>query len=173
VTGYQVLERMPAAMRRRTIVLTAVSEKQRQAVNANHLHGLLRKPFELDELIDAVQTVGQPHILVVEDDEPTQYLVERAITHGGYRVTVAADGQKALQALENAHFDAIVVDLNLPHVSGYEVIEQALQRPGAPPIVVLTVLEEPEYPLDGIAAYLHKPEGFSTVVDAVRSLTHV
>jgi CheY-like chemotaxis protein len=172
VTGYQVLDRMPPAMQRRTIVLTAASEKQRLAVDVSRIHALIRKPFELDHLLRTIETVGQPHILVVEDDEPTQYLVKRAITHCGCRVTVAADGQEALQALANARYDAMVVDLRLPAVSGYDVIQHARQRPDAPPIVVLTVLEEPERPLDGIAAYLHKPEGLTAVVDTVRALTH-
>jgi CheY-like chemotaxis protein len=172
VTGYQVLERMPPCMQRRTIVLTAAGEKQRLAVDLTRVHALIRKPFELDQLIHAIETVGQPHILLVEDDAPTQYLVQRAITHGGYRVTLAADGQEALQALARARYDALVVDLRLPAVSGYDVIRHANGRPDAPPIVVLSVLDEPEQPLDGIAAYLHKPEGFTTVVDMVRSLTH-
>ncbi|MEA2489428.1 MAG: hypothetical protein QOH21_1220 [Acidobacteriota bacterium] len=172
ITGLEVLERMPASMQQRTILLTAASEKTRKSVDLRRVHAMLRKPFDLDQFLDAISSVGQPHVLIVEDDLPSQYLVARAISSNGFRVTTAADGTEALQALALGRYDALVVDLKLPTVSGYDVIQHANTRPDAPPIVVLSVLEQPERPLDGIAAYLRKPEGFDVVTDMVRSLTH-
>jgi CheY-like chemotaxis protein len=172
ITGTEVLDRMPEALQRRTILLTAANEKQRSAVDLSRVHALIRKPFDLEDLLEQLAAVGQPRVLLVEDDESSLYLVERAIRHSGFRVTTAADGAEALQALERARYDALVVDLMLPTVSGYDVIQHAAARPDAPQIVVLSMLEEPERPLPGIAAYLHKPEGFETVVETVRTLTH-
>jgi CheY-like chemotaxis protein len=172
ITGLEVLDQMPAALQRRTILLTAASERTRKSVDLRRVHAMLRKPFDLDDLLDAISSVGQPHVLLVEDDLPSQYLVARAITSGGFRVTTAGDGTEALQALARGRYDALVVDLQLPTVSGYDVIQNANTRPDPPPIVVLSVLEQPARSLDGIAAYLRKPEGFAQVTDLVRTLTH-
>ena len=172
ITGTEVLDRMPPAMQRRTILLTGANEKQRRAVDLARVHTLIRKPFDLQDLLDELAAVGQPHVLLVEDDASSLYLVERAISHGGFRVTTAADGAEALEALDRGHYDALVVDLKLPAVSGYDVIAHAASQPDAPQIVVLSMLDEPEHPLPAVAAYLHKQEGFGTVLETVRTLTH-
>lgn len=62
------------------------------------------------------------HVLIVEDDLPLQKLFQTVLKREGYMVTVASDGQEAYKSLEVIAPELIILDMNLPHVSGYEII---------------------------------------------------
>jgi CheY-like chemotaxis protein len=61
-------------------------------------------------------------VLVVEDDEPTRALLAAIVTRNGMRAVPAADGQCALDLLRGASYDAVLLDLLLPLVSGLEIL---------------------------------------------------
>jgi CheY-like chemotaxis protein len=63
-------------------------------------------------------------ILVVEDEGPIAKVLEKKLALAGYTVTVAGDGQQALTLLDAHQFDLVLLDLLMPGVDGWEVLEQ-------------------------------------------------
>jgi CheY-like chemotaxis protein len=98
-------------------------------------------------------------VLVVDDEDDVRALVRRQLEKGGYTVETAASGQEALDAVAARRPDLVVLDLGMPDMDGWTVIER-LKPAGAPPIVLLAT--QGDNPKDGpfrecIVAYLFKP----------------
>jgi chemosensory pili system protein ChpA (sensor histidine kinase/response regulator) len=79
-------------------------------------------------------------LLLVDDSVSVRKAVGRMLGRHGYQVTAAADGEEALAALREGSFDAVLTDLEMPRLNGYELIEEIRRRPGGHelPIVVIT-----------------------------------
>lgn len=65
----------------------------------------------------------RPNVLIVEDDTATRESLRKVLEEEGCRVDVAADGEKAVGQLAQHHYDAIVLDIALPKLSGTDVME--------------------------------------------------
>lgn len=78
------------------------------------------------------------HILVVEDEAIAAQALEDFLTRRGYRVTLAADGQEGLEAMEREPADAIVTDLRMPRVDGQEMIRRLWEKGFDRPVIVMT-----------------------------------
>ena len=63
-------------------------------------------------------------ILIIEDDAFLQGLASRKLKNMGYEISIAADGEEALKALEEDALDFILLDLLLPGIDGYEFLEK-------------------------------------------------
>jgi len=85
----------------------------------------------------------RPHVLVVEDDFATREALRRILEAEGCTVDVAIDGEKAVGCLARTSFDAVVLDLALPKLSGTDVMEYIASTNPAQlsAIVVVTGLE--------------------------------
>ena len=81
-------------------------------------------------------------ILVVDDDPSVRHVVAEHIRNQGYSVLEADSGQAALQAAEHQNVEAILLDLYMPGLTGWETIERLKENPATSsiPIVVLSVL---------------------------------
>ncbi len=79
-------------------------------------------------------------LLVVEDDPAEQFSIRELLGHDDIDIEIAPTGAAALQAVQEKTFDCMVLDLRLPDMSGFEVLEQLSQRKGTSdlPIVVFT-----------------------------------
>lgn len=110
-----------------------------------------------------VNTIRDCRVLVVDDDADTRELVAEALTQAGVWVTVAASAADAMTAISLDPPDAIVADIGMPVVSGYEFVRQlrADPRRSGIPIVALTAYggaEARETALAaGFSAYVRKP----------------
>ncbi len=72
---------------------------------------------------------GNPfRILVVDDEAPIRGLVSDALNLFGWSTSVAADGHEAIRALESDSFDMILSDINMPGMSGFELLQQVSER---------------------------------------------
>jgi two-component system response regulator QseB len=80
-------------------------------------------------------------ILVVEDDYALGSAIEDGLRHHKYTVDWAKDGAQAFQALTNEAFDAVVLDINLPKMSGFELLERIRNRGIDTPVVIVTARE--------------------------------
>lgn len=80
----------------------------------------------------------RPHILVVEDDEPTAHFFRRALERAGYDVAVAESAPRAIEHLVESSYDALLVDIGLPGRSGFELVPEVKQRWPALPIAMTT-----------------------------------
>ena len=88
-------------------------------------------------------THERPTVLLVEDDRATREMFDYALRMEGFAVLVASDGLIALRVIEQQLPDVIVVDLDLPHVSGIDVQQEVMAHAetAAIPIVVVTGTE--------------------------------
>jgi len=75
-------------------------------------------------------------ILVVDDEKPISDIMKFNLTKEGYEVHVAADGEEALQKVEEVHPDLILLDLMLPKMDGLEVARQVRKNYDMPIIMV-------------------------------------
>jgi DNA-binding response OmpR family regulator len=113
-------------------------------------------------------------ILLVEDEEKVSRFVERGLKAELHVVDLASDGATALHHLRDFSYELVILDLNLPDMSGNEVL-RSMRRAGMPtPVLVLTAR-------DGIAAkvesfdlgaddYLTKPFSFTELLLRVKAL---
>ena len=83
-------------------------------------------------------------LLVVDDNEMNRDLLGRRLERQGYRVTMAVNGQQALEILERERFSLVLLDIMLPVVNGYEVLEQmkADRSLNHIPVIITTALDE-------------------------------
>jgi CheY-like chemotaxis protein/serine/threonine protein phosphatase PrpC len=122
---------------------------------------------------------GRASILVVDDLEASRYLTSSWLRRNGYHVTEAGTGREALDLLARAELDMVLLDVNLPDMSGYEVCERVKGDPrtAALPVIHISAtaieVEDRTTGLDrGADGYLVEPvdpgELVSTVEAALR-----
>lgn len=103
-----------------------------------------------------------PRVLVVEDDPALRELVVTRLTIAGYDVHEARDGEHALQRIADLRPAALVLDINMPKMDGFAVLETLKARgPNKLRIMVLTARNQPDDVRRAIALgahdYLAKP----------------
>jgi len=102
-------------------------------------------------------------ILVIEDESNIQKLAKANLTASGYKVRVAANGEKGLELAELERPNLILLDLRMPGMSGWDVLMalKTNQRLRRIPVIIMTatVPESEEYKIRGMRAtgYLVKP----------------
>lgn len=98
-------------------------------------------------------------ILVVEDDEAIANLICVSLSGEGYRCTCARDGMEGADYIERQSFDLVLLDIMLPEVDGYELLEYI--KPTGTPVIFLTAKGSTQDKVRGLRAgaddYLSKP----------------
>jgi CheY-like chemotaxis protein len=77
-------------------------------------------------------------ILLVDDDRSVRLAISAWLKHYGFRVAVADGSANGLAALDHANFDLMIVDIFMPHVSGFEAIRLFHQRAPAVPLIAIS-----------------------------------
>lgn len=115
-----------------------------------------------------------PTILIVEDNKMVLSVVRETLELEGWRVDAWEDGCAALRILESSkHYDLLLLDNDLPGVSGLRLIQHArqlLHRRQTPIIMLSAGLHQAEARLAGADAFLRKPEDISAIVERVTLL---
>ena len=113
-----------------------------------------------------------PSILVVEDDEGLRPILARHLRRQGYDVSEAASAEEATEALERGSRPALVVlDLNLPGATGWDLLRSpAMRSAGRPPVVITSAITVSPKRLAEfeIAGYLPKPFSLETLLQTVQ-----
>ena len=187
--GFEVarqIKRLPwAAPRPKLVIVTAFGdEKVQNQVQEEGLDGYLAKPVTPSSLFnmvmatyrqapgDSLEASGSPaaggplagaHVLLVEDNDFNQQVAEGLLALIGIRVTRASNGREALALIETAPFDAILMDLQMPELDGYDATTLIRAKPGfeSVPILAMTahalVHERDRCIAVGMNDYITKP----------------
>lgn len=105
----------------------------------------------------------QTSILVVDDNEMNRDVLSRRLERQGYRVVTAEDGVLALEAVQAEAFDLVLLDIMMPRMNGYEVLEALKRDPlhKAIPVIVISAMDDLESVVRcielGADDYLFKP----------------
>lgn len=115
------------------------------------------------------------HILVVEDDRALADLLRRGLSQEGHSVEVSHDGRDGLERAESRSFDALVLDVMLPHMDGLDIARRLRQDGSDTPILMLTARDALHDRLRGFDAgaddYLSKPFAFEELQARLRAIT--
>jgi two-component system copper resistance phosphate regulon response regulator CusR len=113
-------------------------------------------------------------ILIAEDDAPLATVIAQAFKSEGHVAEVACDGHDALQRMQKEEFDFLVLDLNLPVISGSEVLQKVRSENPNVPILILTATDEVAERVSCLDAgaddYLTKPFSFSELSARIRAV---
>jgi DNA-binding response OmpR family regulator len=113
-------------------------------------------------------------LLIVEDDPDIAEVVRRGLVAGGYDVDVAADGEAGLRAAQEHEYAAVLLDIMLPGLSGWEVCCRLRTGRRTTPILMLTARDAVEDRVKGLDLgaddYLPKPFELSELLARVRAL---
>jgi CheY-like chemotaxis protein len=115
----------------------------------------------------------KPQVLIVDDDQSIRLLVRQILRRDGFETAEAEDGRVAIQRLDIEQFDALVLDLMMPHVDGLAVLDHLASS--APDMIERTVLVT-AYPraaarerVHHVCTVLSKPFEIAELLSAVRS----
>jgi two-component system, OmpR family, response regulator MprA len=116
----------------------------------------------------------QARILVVDDEPAVQSALLRALSLERYQVAQAVDGRQALERLGAAPFEAVILDISMPHVDGLEVCRRLREVGDRTPVLMLTARENVDDRVAGLDAgaddYLVKPFALRELLARIRAL---
>ncbi|MFT4011216.1 MAG: response regulator transcription factor [Nocardioidaceae bacterium] len=113
-----------------------------------------------------------PRILIVEDEPRISSFVAKGLAADGHTTTIAADGISGLDLASSGEFDLMVLDIGLPRLDGFELLNQLRSTGSTMPVVVLTARDsvtDTVSALEGGADdYMPKPFRFAELLARVR-----
>ncbi len=114
------------------------------------------------------------HILLVEDDNDIAALLRLNLEDEGYTITHEVDGAKALQLLDQTHWDAVILDLMLPNVDGLEICRRIRQLTRYLPIIIISARSSETDRITGLETgaddYLAKPFSVQELIARIKAL---
>jgi CheY-like chemotaxis protein len=147
VDGWSLLDQLKKDPATRAIPVHVISgEEQWQKALDSGAFAHLKKPASEDALTQAFDNLlgfadaASRNVLVVEDDVTQLSAMANLIESGEVTVTAVSTGSQALAALEDSHFDCVIVDLGLPDIEGLQLIEKIKEHPAhvRVPVIVYT-----------------------------------
>lgn len=114
------------------------------------------------------------HILIAEDETKTLAYLKQGLTENGYTVDTADDGRAALQLAQEHVYDAMILDVMLPTLDGWSIIDRLRKSGNRVPVLFLTARDRVEDRVKGLELggddYLVKPFAFSELLARLRAL---
>jgi heavy metal response regulator len=113
-------------------------------------------------------------ILVVEDEAKTADYLKRGLEESGYRVEVARNGVDGKHLIEEEAFDLVILDVMLPGLDGWQLVQVVRKRSAHTPVLFLTARDAVEDRVRGLELgaddYLVKPFSYAELLARVRTL---
>lgn len=150
--GWSILKQLkanPATKHIPVHMMSAGEFKNERALQEGAI-GFLKKPIEKDELDQAFSGLNAGNtsynfqtVLVIEDHELQSLAVKEQLLDKGIEVVQAFTGQEAMEKLDEYTFDCIILDLNLPDISGFDLLDQikTQDRFAHVPVIINTAME--------------------------------
>ena len=148
--GWQVLREMKMKPNLQSIpvIIVSVTEERQLAFGLGAVDHLV-KPIDKETLLSSLQSLklpsrgGSPRILVVDDDQQTVRLLSTVLTSDGYEVLKVYGGSEAIETAISQSPDLIILDMMMPQVDGFQVIQRLTGNPRTCdiPIVICTALD--------------------------------
>jgi len=146
-SGLTVLDRLKRnpVTRHVPVHMISVDDHVQQALELGAL-GYSLKPVKREELLRALERMERKlaqkigRVLVVEDNDHQRQAIEALLGGDNVTITAVATATAALEALHSSTFDCMVLDLTLPDLSGYQLLERMAddERYSNPPVIVYT-----------------------------------
>ena len=146
-SGLGVLDQLKRTPQTRHIPVhvASVADYTQEALERGAI-GYALKPVKREQLVEVMQRLeakfsqGLKRVLVVEDDARQRESITLLLANDGVDISGVASAAEALAQLRASTFDCMVMDLNLPDLSGYELLEQMADQEGVsfPPVIVYT-----------------------------------
>ncbi len=119
-------------------------------------------------------TIVRMRVLVVEDEVKMAALIRRGLEENGQAADVAGTGEEALVRAGSTEYDAIILDVMLPQIDGFEVCRRLRQNSVWAPVLMLTARDAVEDRIAGLDTgaddYLTKPFSFAELLARLRAL---
>jgi DNA-binding response OmpR family regulator len=113
----------------------------------------------------------QKTILLVDDDRELIEGLRALLEKQGYKVIQANDGHQAKSVIYNQRPDLVILDMMMPRMGGYPVLEHFRGKPDVPPIIMITANEGSRHKAYaeylGVVDYIRKPFAMERLLDAV------
>ena len=113
-----------------------------------------------------------PHILIVDDEANIRFILERTLSHEGYVLDSAENGQEAIKKLGNSAYDLVLLDLNMKPVGGIQVLNAIRDRDSEISVIILTAHSTIDSAVEalrlGAFDYLYKPATAEAIRQRVR-----
>ena len=148
--GWQVLREMKTKPNLQTIpvIIISVTEERQLAFGLGAVDHLV-KPIDKEALLTSLQSLklpsrdGSPRVLVVDDDPQTVRLLSTVLTNDGYEVLKVYGGSEAIEIAISQSPDLIILDMMMPQVDGFQVIQHLTGDPRTCdiPIIICTALD--------------------------------
>lgn len=120
----------------------------------------------------------EKYILIVDDDQTHLRLTKEILTNQGLNITSASDGEAALEKIKTANFDAILTDVQMPKLDGYELIQEIRKSKKTRNIPVIALSGEGDktkidYLESGFTEYLLKPYKSSELLHLIAKVLNL
>ncbi len=116
----------------------------------------------------------QKLILLVDDDRELVEGVRAVLERQGYKVIQAHDGHQGKQAIYNQKPDLVILDMMMPRMGGYPVLEHFRDKSDAPPIIMITANEGSRHKAYaewlGVVDYIRKPFAMERLLETVNRM---
>ena len=146
MSGWSVLEKLkqqPATANVPVHIISAADEAERGR-NSGAV-GFLTKPVTREAVLEAMQGLidlrsvlprGARQVLLVDDDAGARKAVRKLLEHEPAEIFEAASGAEAEAALRERHYDCMILDLGLPDISGFDLLDKLSAQGPLPPVVI-------------------------------------
>ena len=115
------------------------------------------------------------NILLAEDEQQLSRVLETAMTHEGYQVDTAFDGQEAVDLAKENAYDLMILDIMMPVKTGIEALKEIRQTGNTTHVIMLTAMSEVDDKVTGLDAgaddYLTKPFSLKELLARLRSMS--
>ncbi len=125
-------------------------------------------------------SMGSHKILVADDEEDTLFVMAKKIEQEGYEVFKAVDGLEAWNSIKENDPDVIVLDLNMPNMNGFEVLQKLREEPPTKkwqPVIIVSARTELEdmHKVFNLEAdhYITKPCSISDILKSLKMMINL